>query len=287
MSRPAMIVDGMSVFHTVAGPAAMLTNGYTYSFVVQLTSAVKKFKPKGIFVCWDMGYDKRLAIHPGYKADRPHKMNDTLRKYHADVCTFLHFAGIDQLKAPGYEADDNGAMLANTLESAVLVSNDKDWIQLVRPGISLYQKVRLEGRKAEKKEIKAENFAELTGYGNPEEFVKALCAMGDGVDRIDGIDGIGPGTLKAYLMGVRISPNKQKILDDFFAGDPLYLRNRQLIDLRDIRSIDGLDIHFGNFDEWRVKSLLEEFGFASMLKNFPLWVSPYKEASPDVEADPA
>jgi 5'-3' exonuclease len=285
MTERAMIVDGMSVFHTVAGPAAMLTNGYTYSFLVQLTSAIKKFKPKGIFVCWDGGFDHRLAIHPGYKADRPHKMNDDLRRYLADIRRFLQAAGIDQLRAEGFEGDDIGAMLANTLESSVLVSNDKDWLQLVRPGVSVYQRVRVAGRKMEKKEITVANFAEISGWGNPDELVKGLCAMGDGVDGINGIEGIGDGTIKAYLMGVKISENKQKILDDFFAGDPLYLRNKQLIDLRGVRMIDGLEVQLGEYDEASVKSLLEEFTFASMLKNFPQWVSPYREACPNVKAE--
>ena len=210
-------------------------------------------------------------------------MNDDLRLYHGDFCRFLNAAGIDQLRAEGYEGDDIGAMLANTLESAVLVSNDKDWLQLVRPGVSVYQRVRVAGRKMEKKEVTVANFAEITGWGNPDELVKGLCAMGDGIDEIDGIQGIGDGTIKAYLMGVKISPNKQKILDDFFAGDPLYIRNKQLIDLREVRMIEGLDVKLGEYDEGSVKNLLEEFGFASMLKDFPKWVSPYREACPNAD----
>jgi 5'-3' exonuclease len=278
MTRPALVVDGMSVFHSIAGPAASLVNGYTYSFVIQLTSAVKKFKPRGIFVCWEGGCDRRLEIHPGYKIDRPSSMNDTLRKYHDDVKSFLKAVGADQLHAPGYEADDIGAFLANTLDSAVLVSNDKDWLQLVRPGVSLYQRCRVEGKKAEKKHITVDNFAEVTGWSNPEEFVMGLCAMGDEIDKIDGISGIGPAIIRAYLLKMRISENKQKTLDDFFGGSDHYTRNRSLIELRDIREIDGLQASLGEFDEGSVKSLLEEFGFASMLKNFPAWVQPYKEA---------
>ncbi len=283
MARPALIVDGLSVFHSVAGPAAFLDNGYTYSFVMQLTSAVKKFKPRGIFVCWDGGSVKRSALHPGYKADRVSSMNDVKCKYLEDVKYFLTAAGVDQLFAEGYEADDIGAMLANTLESAVLVSNDKDWLQLVRPGISVYHRCKREGRKSEKIEITVDNFAKYSGWGNPEELVKGLCAMGDGVDKIDGLFGIGDGTIKSYLMGVKIGEVKQKMLDEFFAGDPLYIRNRKLIELRDIREIPGLVSTMGSFDERLVKSLLEEFGFASMLKKFPEWVQPYREAFPDAD----
>lgn len=282
-ARPALVVDGLSLFHSVAGPAAGLTNGYTYSFVTQLTAAVKKFKPNGIFVCWDAGSVMRKALHSGYKADRVSSMNDTKQKYLVDVKRFLSAAGVDQLVAPGYEADDIGGLLANTLESAILMSNDKDWLQLVRPGVSVYHRCRVEGRKAEKKLVTLDNFADLTGWGSPDELVKGLCAMGDAVDGIEGMHLIGDATIKAYLMGVKIQPAKQERLDNFFKGDPLYLRNLKLIDLRNVREIPGLEYQLGVFDEQTLKSLLEEFAFASMLKKFPEWVLTYKEAVPSAD----
>lgn len=284
MTRPALVVDGLSVFHSVAGPSAHLTNGYTYSFVIQLTSVLKKFNPSGIFVCWDRESKKRLEIHPGYKADRPSSMNDDKRKMLEDVRRFLRVAGADQLHAEGYEADDVGAMLANTLDNAVLISNDKDWLQLVRPGISVFYRCKMEGRKAEKKLITVDNFAELTGWNSPEHLVQGLCAMGDGVDKIDGLAGIGDITVKKYLLGMSVGSNVKDKLDSFFGGDPLYLRNKSLIELRDIKAIPDLQADLGAFDEGAVKSLLEELTFASMLKNFPEWVRPYKEAYADVLA---
>ena len=283
MKQPVLVVDGLSVFHSVAGPAAFLTNGYTYSFVVQLTSAVKKFKPKGISVCWDSYSTKRLEIHPGYKAQRESSMNDDKRKMLEDVKRFLTLAGCDQFIAEGYEADDLGAMLVNTLESAVLVSNDKDWLQLVRPGISVYTRCRVAGRKNEKKEVTLKNFAEITGWNNPDELVKGLCAMGDAVDGINGLHGIGDVTIKQYLLGMRVGEQKQKMLDDFFAGDELFLRNKSLIDLRDTKFIPEAKLTAGQFEEDELRALLEELTFASMLKNFPEWVKSYKEALPDAD----
>lgn len=283
-TRPALIVDGLSVFHSCAGPAARLTNGYTYSFVTQLTAAVKRFKPKGIFVCWDRGSKMRKELLPTYK-NRESSMTDVKRKYHDDVVRFLNVVGADQLWAEGYEADDVGAMLANTLERAVLVSNDKDWVQLVRPGISIWHKCAIGGGfKSEKREINATNFTKIWGYNNPEEFVMALCAIGDGVDNIDGLYGVGDTVIKAYLMGMEVGPTKKKLLDDFYNGSEHYERNRKLIDLRGVREIPGLMTIPGKFDEGRVKSLLEELTFASMLKNFPAWVQPYKEAYADISS---
>lgn len=279
MTRPTLVVDGLSIFHSVAGPNAGLVNGFTFSFVQSLTSVVKRFQPKGIFVCWDRTSSKRMELHPGYKGGRVSSMNDVKAKMLEDVRRFLRVVGADQYWAEGHEADDLGAYFANTLEKAVLVSNDKDWLQLVRPNVVVWQKVRGTGVKQVKCEITHENFGEKTGYANPEEFVKALCAMGDGVDCIDGIYGIGDATIKAYLMGVFLPKTNREKLDAFFAGSPLYLRNRALIDLRGTTEIPGLAGEQGTFDEGGVKSLLEELGFASLLKKFPEWVQPYKEAA--------
>lgn len=283
MQQPSLVVDGLSVFHSTAGPAARLTNGYTYSFVVSLTSAIKKFGPKGVFVCWDRESKKRLELHPGYKADRPSSMNDDKRKMMEDVKRFLRVAGVDQLWAEGHEADDIGAFLSNTLDSAILVSNDKDWLQLVRPGVSVYYRCQVSGKKAEKKLVTVHNFAELTGWNSPDHLVKGLCAMGDGVDRINGLEGVGELSVKRYFLGMAGSVLQEK-LDNFFAGDPLYIRNQKLIDLRDIEWIPDMQADTGRFDEKALKSLLEELGFASMLKNFPEWVRPYKEAYADVSS---
>lgn len=281
---PLVVVDGLSVFHSVAGPAATLTNGWTYSFVVQLTSYMKRFKPRGVIICWDGGSYKRETILGSYKCTRVSSMNDVKRKYLEDVKRFVQVAGADQYFAQGWEADDIGAMIANTVEDVMLVSNDKDWLQLVRPGVSIFHKVKLEGRKGEKKVITHSKFAEFTGFTDPEEFVRCLCATGDGVDDIDGLVGIGMLTVKAYMMGIekKVGPAAKKRLDEFFAGSDLYLRNRSLIELRDVREIPGLEITPGTYDPAAIKNLLEEFGFASMVAKFPTWVEPYQEAYADL-----
>ncbi len=280
--RPALVVDGLSIFHSCAGPAARLTNGYTYSFVVSLTSAMKKINPKGVFVCWDSRSKRRTEILPTYKGDRVPSMNDVKRQYLEQVKQFLRVAGVDQFYAEGYEADDIGAFFANTLESSVLLSNDKDWIQLVRPGVSVFTKIRREGLKTEKKLITWENFPLLVGHNNPEEFVRFLCANGDAVDCIDGVRGIGPDVIKAYLLGMKVGEQKKRSLDEFFAGSAKFLKNLSLIELRNIREIPGLQADFGKLDEGALQGLLEELTFASMLKNFSNWVQPYRDANADL-----
>jgi len=276
MSQPALIVDGMSVFHSVAGPAAHLRNGYPYSFLIQVTSAVKKFKPKGIFVCWEGGFSKRLEIYPEYKAQRTSN-SEGVKQYREVVKDLMTHLGVDQLHAPGYEADDVGALLANNLENAILFSNDKDWLQLVRPGVSLYQRARRQGKKQEKMLITTDNFAEISGWSTPQEYLKAHIAMGDEVDGIPGVGGVGHATIHAYLTGVKIAPRLQTKLDEFYNGSLEYFRNKALIDLTSIRELPIQTVP-GKYDERSVLNLLEELTFASITKQFHTWVLNYKDA---------
>lgn len=275
---PALIVDGMSILRTVAGPATHLRNGYTYSFLIQVTSVVKKFKPSGIFVCWEGGFTERLKIHPEYKIDR--KPTPTvIREYRDHVKLLMKHLGADQIHAPGYEADDVGAMLANTLEKAVLISNDKDWLQLVRPGVSVFQKTRREGKKNQKELITHDNFHEVTGFLNPQEYLKYHLAMGDGIDGVPGLPGIGSKTVIAYLTGLDMSETNHARLKEFFNGSPEYIRNKALIELTNVKELP-LVVDPGSYDERACLNLLEELTFGSITKQFSQWILPYKEALP-------
>lgn len=276
MTQPALIVDGMSVLHNIAGPSVHLRNGYTYSFLVQVTSVVKKFKPKGIFVCWEGGFDKRLEVHADYKKERT-SSSSVIREYRDMVKQLMKALGADQIMAPGYEADDVGAMLANTLESSVLVSNDKDWLQLVRPGVGVFQKTRGVGQKKEKILITHENFPKVTGFETPKMYLDYHLAMGDKIDGVPGLPGIGEQTITKYLMGMEIGENSKARLDEFFAGSEDYKRNKALIDLTQIRELP-IVLDKGEYNERNVLNLLEELTFASMVSKFPEWIKPYREA---------
>lgn len=277
MTQPALIVDGMSVLHSVAGAAAHLRNGYPYSFLIQITSCVKKFKPKGIFVCWEGGFSKRLEAYPEYKKDRPTSSGSVIQQARKTVQSLMKSLGADQIMADGYEADDVGALLANTVDRAVLVSADKDWLQLVRPGISVFQKTRTTGQKREKILITHENFPKVTGFETPKMYLDYHLAMGDKIDGVPGLPGIGETTVTKYLMGMDIGEKMKERLDEFFAGSDEYHRNRALIDLTQIRELPVV-MDKGEFDERSVLNLLEELTFASMVNKFPEWIRPYREA---------
>lgn len=277
MTQPALVVDGMSILMNIAGPATQFKNGYCYSFLTQINAAVKKIKPKGVFVCWEGGYQARTDAHVGYKAHRS-GIPDVIRTYREDVKRLLTTLGVWQLQAEGYEADDVGALLANTMPAVTLFSNDKDWLQLISPTVSLYQKVRGTGVKQERKIITWENFNQLTGWESPSQLFEAQLAMGDGVDGIPGIAGIGDPVIKAYHAGAAIPDTKRARLDEFYAGSEQYLLNKKLMDLRQIKTLPTLTTTEATLDQSALLALLNELAFASIVGKFDTWVVPWQEA---------
>ncbi len=273
-----LVVDGMSVFKTLAGQAAVLDRGYAYSFLTQITAAVKKLQPTAVDVCWEGGFAKRTALLPDYKSNRTDS-SEQVRGERDELKDLLQTLGVFQYYAPGHEADDMIASLVNTLDGEhIIMSADKDMLQLVRPGVSVYQKVRTTGTKSVREIIDHHNFKEKTGWDNPAMYLKAHCALGDAVDQIPKVAGVGPPVIHAYFMGMEVAPAKRAKLDAFFADSPQYLLNMQLIDLTQIGSLD-CRVTPGHWSEGDSYRLLQDMGFATIAAKFDTWIQPWYEAS--------
>ena len=273
-----LIVDGMSVFKTLAGQAAHLDRGYAFSFLTQVTAAVKKLKPSRVDVCWEGGFTARAQLLPDYKSKRV-ESSEVQRNERLELQTVLTSLGCHQHFCPGHEADDVIAYLVNTQPGHhVIMSADKDMLQLISPRVSVYQKVRKAGLKAVREVIDIQNFQEKTGWLNPEVYLQAHCALGDSVDQIPKLAGVGEGVIHAYFLGMDIPPSKQKKLDDFFNNSPQYLLNRKLIDLTGVKNLElrTTPPHWSEGDSYR---LLGEMGFVSIAERFDTWVVPWYEAS--------
>lgn len=283
---PTLIVDGMSVFRTVAGNAAHLDRGYTFSFFTQLTAAIRRFEAAPVMVCWEGGYGGRDKVHPEYKANR-RRTPDLIRDERAETQRLLTMLGVDQYVAPGYEGDDVVAFLANTLPTeCVILSNDKDVLQLVRPNVSVFQKVKLENGKMERRRITDRNFYDMTGWPSPSVYLLGHLALGDAVDGVPKLPGVGAPLIQLYHQGIEIAPAKQKKLEEFYAGSELYLKNKKLIDLTGIRELPVV-VTKGELAPRTALNFLEELRFASIVKKFPEWFHIYERAtSADVPTIP-
>lgn len=275
MSR-MLIVDGMSVLKTTAGGAAYLTNGFAYNFFTQLTATLRKFPDvTGAIVCWEGGHEHRAKVYSDYKKDRKGSSPE-IREQREIVQNLLELVGVDQIHAPGHEGDDVGAWLVHNLGIACLLySNDKDWLQLVRPGISLYQKSPYsEGKKNLRVEITAEKFEFYTGYANPEIFLRAKCLIGDGSDGIPGIFGVGEATVRSYFLGLELSEARREKIEKFI-NSPDHSRNKMLMDLMTPKLLEPV-WRKGVANEEKTKEFIYEIGWPSISAKFPAWWEVYK-----------
>lgn len=154
----------------------------------------KEFVPDRIVVANEGGSLKRSEIFPEYKANRPEKDPEfvsSLKEY---------FNTFDELKIPvlstkGYEADDIIGSIANRADRnhiVYIVSNDKDFIQLVNDNVYLL-------RYDNKFNLIDKNEA-ASKYGiSTNQFVDYLSLVGDNADNIKGAKGIGPKTASKLI----------------------------------------------------------------------------------------
>ncbi len=138
----------------------------------------------------------RNAIEPGYKAQRGEPPADLEPQF--ALCVELARAlGLGVFSDPDFEADDLIATLAERLlaqqASALIVSTDKDLAQLVREDgrVKLYDLAKGELRDAD---------AVRTRFGvDPGQIPDYLGLVGDSVDNLPGVPGVGPKSAAAAL----------------------------------------------------------------------------------------
>src|SRR5690606_24372923 len=100
----------------------------------------REHAPEYLGFVMDAGRSQRMVLFPQYKATRE-KMPDEMRASIPFVVEVVEAMGIPVIRLEGYEADDVIGTLARKASEAgidtVIVSGDKDFHQLVRPGVSL------------------------------------------------------------------------------------------------------------------------------------------------------
>lgn len=246
-----------------------------YGFLKMLARMRAGLQPTHLAVIWDGGLSaERTAAHPGYKAQRP-PMPDGLARQMDGIVDYLQAAGVASWCRDGVEADDWIAVAARGAAEAgvrvIIASADKDFMQLVNARIGLLNP----GDKTERVWTDAEVVAK-TGV-RPGQIVDWLSLVGDSVDNIPGVPGVGPKTATALLqqfgsldeLYTRLSEVKSDRLRDSLATSrEVMARNRDLISLReDVGAEFKLaDAVPGAEDYRRLAELYRAWGFRSMLQ---------------------
>jgi len=255
MARPALfLIDGSSqmyrAYHAFRGRGLSNQEGHTthavYVFVTMLRKLIADHKPAYLAASFDLaGPTFRDEIAADYKANRA-AMPDDL----AEQINWVHQAcealGVPILTVKGYEADDVIGTVANRAVAAgfdvAIVSIDKDFFQLVRPGVRVYDP-REDGAWFDEAGV-----VEKFGV-RPSNVVDVLALVGDTSDNVAGVPGIGKkgaidlvsqfGGLDALLeRAAELKPKQREALTTH-RGDAL--RSRELVT---IRSDVPLDVDF-------------------------------------------
>ena len=198
-----LIVDGHAyayrAFYAIRelrSPSGQPTNAI-YGFVKMLAKMRAGLTPSHLIVVWDGGLSvERMALLPEYKAHRP-EMPDDLRPQLNGIVSYLNAAGIASFQRDDVEADDYVACLAHHAVRAgmnvVIASADKDFMQLVSPQVGL-----LNPNDKSETVWTDEHVHAKTGVP-PAQIVDWLALMGDSVDNIPGVPGVGPKTAAGLL----------------------------------------------------------------------------------------
>ncbi|MFW6202619.1 MAG: DNA polymerase I, partial [Gemmatimonadota bacterium] len=161
-----------------------------------LTKILEEHEPDYLGVVLDAGTSYRVERYPEYKATRE-KMPDELKASIPRIRELLRAFRVPVLELPDHEADDViGALAADAVEEGletVIVSGDKDFYQLIRPGICLLNPGRGGPAGVEEEWVDVRNGSERLGVP-PERVTDYLALIGDSSDNIPGAKGIGPKT---------------------------------------------------------------------------------------------
>ena len=176
-----------------------------YGFAKTLRRMVRDLRPDLGAVVWDMGLpERRTALQPEYKQQRA-EMPDTMRPQLDFIRNQLApLLGFQSLGLSDTEADDLMASYALAAIGknidVVLATNDKDLFQLVDGSVKVYSTNKTDL-------VSPEDGFALLGEDHvtkkwgipPAQIGEVLCLVGDSVDNIPGVDGLGPKTASALL----------------------------------------------------------------------------------------
>ncbi len=257
-------------------------------FANMLIRLLEEERPEHLAIAFDPpGPSFRVDLYPEYKAHRPDPPDDLVPQFEW-IYRLVEAFRIPQLVVPGYEADDALATAARWAEAqglaVTIIGGDKDLFQLVSDRVEVYD--TLKNVRYGPAEVEAK-----MGVA-PQRIVEFLGLMGDSVDNIPGVPGVGAktaakllgqfGSLEAVLAGAaEVSGAKLRENLDHYADQARL--SAELCRLKDDVPLK-LDITLLERQEpdWpTLTALLKELEFSSLIKRIaPDDEAPFGETPP-------
>ena len=248
-------------------------------FFNSIFDIIKREKPDYFSVVFDKGGSTdRTKIFEDYKANRdstPEPILDSVPIIHE----ILDALGITSLQLSGYEADDVIGTVAKQAEKegliTYMVTPDKDFAQLVSKNIFLYKPARF-GNGIEIWGVdEVKNKFEIS---DPLQVIDFLGMMGDSVDNIPGLPGVGEKTAKKFIkeygsieeLYKNLNDIKGKLKEKISNNKELGLLSKKLatiiIDVPIKFSIEELKIRESNLE--KVLSIFNDLEFKRLKENY-------------------
>ena len=279
------LVDGSSYIFRAFFAIPALTNASgmptnaAFGFTNMMLKLLKQHRPEYVIVALDAGKKTfRNEIFAAYKGHRPSPPAELVPQfpYFRRILEALNVAVVEM---PGYEADDIIATLCKSLGASgceiVVVSSDKDLMQLVTDRIKLLDS-------AKDRWIGAAEVTEKFGV-SPGQVVEVMGLMGDAVDNIPGVKGIGEKTAVVLIQqfhslenlyarvhetaqgNLRGGARIRRILED---GKEQAFLSRQLATVNGDVPIEVTlsDVRARIPDMEKVRALFTELGFFNLIK---------------------
>ncbi len=202
--NPLILIDGSSylyrAFHAYPGTMSNgdIPTNAIYGVVNMLRSMMRQFASDRIAVVFDAkGKTFRDDMYPEYKANRP-PMPDDLRCQIEPLHNVIRAMGLPLISISGVEADDVIGTLAHQASqqgiSVLISTGDKDMAQLVDENVTLINTMT---------NVVLDREGVIEKFGIPPELIiDYLALMGDKVDNIPGVPGVGDKTATALLQGI-------------------------------------------------------------------------------------
>ncbi|MFT7900086.1 DNA polymerase I [Tenacibaculum ascidiaceicola] len=263
-------------------------------FTNSLLDVIKREKPDYLAVCFDRGGSvDRVEAFEDYKANRQ-ETPEAIRLAVPYIEKILEAMNIPAIVKEGYEADDIIGTLAKKAEKeglhTYMVTPDKDFAQLVSEHIFMYRPPRM-GNGYEKWGV--EEVKTKFGVEDPLQVIDFLGMMGDAVDNIPGLPGVGEKTAKKFIAAYgsmeglfeNIHELKGKMKEKVEANQELGLLSKKLatimLDVPVELELDKLVFEQPNVEA--TKEIFTELEFRRLTENFLKTFTPSEENTTTTE----
>ncbi len=259
----------------LATPAGQVTNA-VYGFTSMLIKLLGDEHPDAVAVSWDVrGPQFRKDLFPEYKAQRE-APPDLFRSQLPLIREVLEALDIQQVEAPGFEADDVIATLAGRAKDAgwevYVVTGDRDAFQLIDQAITV-----LYTRRGISDTVKADADWVKERYGiAPDRYRDYAALRGDSSDNLPGVPGVGEKTASKLIVeygsieGVfeHLEEMTPKLRENLAAHHDQVFLNREIMTLIDqvpaAGDIELEDLRLHEWDTDRVKKVFDGLAFRSL-----------------------